>query len=160
MHFYANILHFSHNALTGRTTGLQKPSSSYPHCIQAASQQAYYVRRCGLSLRTEQRGLSVCPSVTIVTAAKTAEPIEMPFGLYTRVGPKHVLNEGAHWRRLANTSEPSMCGGDAAFCQIALSTCFLLVDSAQPGLTSERRSVTQKLIIAQRITETQKQPMN
>ena len=35
---------------------------------------------------------------------------------------------GAHWRHLANTTEPSMCCGDAALCQITLTTCstFLL----------------------------------
>ena len=39
--------------------------------------------------------LSVCLSVTIVSPAKTAEPIEIPFGLWTRVGPKnHVLDGG------------------------------------------------------------------
>jgi len=27
---------------------------------------------------------------------------------------------GAHWRHLANTSEPSMCSGDAALCQITM----------------------------------------
>ena len=27
---------------------------------------------------------------------------------------------GAHWRHLKNTTEPSMCGGDAALCQISL----------------------------------------
>ena len=32
---------------------------------------------------------------------------------------------GAHWRRLKNMTEPSMCGGDAALCQITLTTCFL-----------------------------------
>jgi len=31
---------------------------------------------------------------------------------------------GAHWRHLKNTTEPSMCGGDAALCQITLTTCF------------------------------------
>jgi len=31
------------------------------------------------------------------------------------------LYRGAHWRhQLANTTEPSMCGGDAALCQITL----------------------------------------
>ena len=30
----------------------------------------------------------------------------------------------AHWRYLANTTEPSMCGGDAALCQITLTTCY------------------------------------
>jgi len=37
--------------------------------------------------------LSVCLSVTLVSPAKTAEPIEMPFGLRTWVGPRdHVLD--------------------------------------------------------------------
>jgi len=31
---------------------------------------------------------------------------------------------GAHWRHLKNTTEPSMCGGDSALCQITLTTCF------------------------------------
>jgi len=42
-------------------------------------------------------GLSVgmSLSVTLVSPAKTAAAIEMPFGLSTRVGPKnHVLDEG------------------------------------------------------------------
>jgi len=40
-------------------------------------------------------GLSVCLSVTLVSPAKTAEPIEMPFGLRTWVGPgNHVLDGG------------------------------------------------------------------
>jgi len=30
---------------------------------------------------------------------------------------------GARWCHLANTTEPSMCGGDAALCQITLATC-------------------------------------
>ena len=30
---------------------------------------------------------------------------------------------GAHWRHLANMTEPSTCGSDAALCQITLTTC-------------------------------------
>ena len=30
---------------------------------------------------------------------------------------------GAHWRHLACTIEPFMCGGNAALCQITLTTC-------------------------------------
>jgi len=54
-------------------------------------------------------GLSVCRAVTLVNPAKTAEPIEMPFGLRTWVGPRnHVLDghsdppwEGANfWGRM------------------------------------------------------------
>ena len=34
---------------------------------------------------------SVCLSVTTMSPTKTAEPIEMPFGLWTRVGPKNCM---------------------------------------------------------------------
>ena len=33
---------------------------------------------------------------------------------------------GAHWRHLANATEPSICGGDAALCQITLTTCLFV----------------------------------
>ena len=37
----------------------------------------------------------VCRSVTLVNSAKTAAPIELPFGLRTWVGPgNHVLDGG------------------------------------------------------------------
>ena len=40
--------------------------------------------------------------------------MEMPSGIWTRVGPRnHVLD--AHWRNLANSTEPFMWRGDAAF---------------------------------------------
>jgi len=60
-----------------------------------------------------------------VSCVRTAEPIEMPFGLWTRMGRrKDVLHgEGAHWRHPANTTEPSACGGDATLCQLTLTTC-------------------------------------
>jgi len=35
-----------------------------------------------------------------------------------------VDHRGAHWRNLANTTEPSMCDGDTALCQITLTTCY------------------------------------
>jgi len=37
--------------------------------------------------RSSVRGLSICLSVTIVSPAETTEPIEMPFGMWTRVDP-------------------------------------------------------------------------
>ena len=46
--------------------------------------------------------VSVCLSLTIVSPAKTAEPIKMPFGLWTRMGPRnHVLDRGLDppWER-------------------------------------------------------------
>ena len=36
----------------------------------------------------------------------------------------YVLNRGAHWRNLANTTVRSACGGDAALCHITSTTCF------------------------------------
>jgi len=47
-----------------------------------------------------------------------AEPIEMPFGLWTRMGPrKHLLHGGAHWLQLVNTIEPAAM---RPLCQITL----------------------------------------
>ena len=37
-----------------------------------------------------------------------------------------MLDEGAHWHYLANTIEPSVCSGNAALCQITLTTCLKL----------------------------------
>jgi len=31
---------------------------------------------------------------------------------------------GAHWRHLPNTTAPSVRGGDAALCQITMTTCY------------------------------------
>jgi len=48
-----------------------------------------------------------------MSCAKMGKLILMPFGVWTRVGPKtHVLDGGC---TMANTIEPSMCGGNAAF---------------------------------------------
>jgi len=44
---------------------------------------------------------------------------EAQFQLYSAGGAMW-----AHWRHLANTIEPSVCGGDAVLCQITLTTCF------------------------------------
>ena len=57
--------------------------------------------------------------------ATTAEPIDFPFGLWTPVGRgklefNHIRqvapmcpNRRAHWRNLANMTEPSICCGNA-----------------------------------------------
>jgi len=59
-----------------------------------------------------------------VSTAKTAEPIDTPFGTWSQVGPgNRVLGGGADWRHLANTIEQSVCGGNATCCQITLPTC-------------------------------------
>jgi len=46
-------------------------------------------------LETESRGLSVGLFVTLVSPAKTAEPIEMPSGLRTWSPRDHVLDGGS-----------------------------------------------------------------
>jgi len=39
-------------------------------------------------------GRSASLSATIVSPAKTAEPIDMPFGMWTWVGPKNCVLDG------------------------------------------------------------------
>jgi len=44
---------------------------------------------------TDRVAWSVCRSVTVVSPAITAEPIEMPFGFWAPTGPRnHVLDRG------------------------------------------------------------------
>jgi len=40
-----------------------------------------------------------------------------------------VLDEGVHWRHPANTTESSVCGSDAALCQITLTTVYSVIVS-------------------------------
>ena len=59
---------------------------------------------------------------------------------------KHVLVGDAHWRNLVNTTEPSTCDGDAAFCQITLTTFTVLERRIQilhslNGVADDRRGV-------------------
>jgi len=80
-----------------------------------------------------------------VSCARTAEPIDLPFGLWTPVGRRkhkfsrirHVapmcVHEKAHWRHLANTVEPFVCGGDAVLCQVTLTS--LLVNYLLSAVT-------------------------
>ena len=60
-----------------------------------------------------------------MSSTKTAEPIEMPFEGMNLSGPKEpCIRSGAHWCHLPNTTEQSMCGGDAALCHNDASTCY------------------------------------
>jgi len=49
---------------------------------------------------------------------------------------------GARWRHLAHTIEPSMCGGNAALCQITLTSCLtgLYLKLLQVGLMRQLRT--------------------
>ena len=73
---------------------------------------------------------------------KLAEPIEMSFGMWTRVdnGSIIMLDGTAHCRYLANTIEPSMCGGDAVLCQLTLT---MLYYSTQPCVGTQLVAVVQ-----------------
>ena len=63
-----------------------------------------------------------------VSCTKKSEATAMLFGMWTGVGPrKHVLDGAAHWRNLVNTTELPICGGNAAFCQITLTNYYYLV---------------------------------
>jgi len=76
-------------------------------------------------LRKEEAIVSIGTSA--VSCARTAELIDWPFGLWTRwaEGSTRSIDHGkAQWRHLANTIEPSVCGGDAVLCQITLTTCY------------------------------------
>jgi len=60
-----------------------------------------------------------------MSRVKTAEPVEMPFRMWTRVGQrKHVL-DGVHigttWRIRLNRPCAAVM---QSFCQITLTTCF------------------------------------
>jgi len=57
-----------------------------------------------------------------VSCAKMAVSIEVP--TWTWVGRRKDVLHGAYWRNVMNTIEPSVCGGDAALCQITLTTCY------------------------------------
>ena len=77
-----------------------------------------------------RRSTVVCRSVTIVSRATNAEPVEMQFGVWTRVGPrKHGVGIGATWRiRLNRPFAAAMW----PLCHITLSTltrCFMVKDS-------------------------------
>jgi len=93
-----------------------------------------------------------------VSCAKTAEPVDLPFGLWTRVGRrKHKFNRihqvapmrphgRAHWRHLANTIEPPICCGDAVLstnirvskhstgCQTGWTTCCMFIRRERLGV--------------------------
>jgi len=69
---------------------------------------------------------SVCLSVLVTTVnpAKTDEPTEMPFAVKLVWAKKSTYQmEDADWRQLAKTMNRPFRGGDAALCQITVTTC-------------------------------------
>ena len=59
-----------------------------------------------------------CPAVTILGVTQRGVG---PVWCRCQLG---CTRWGAHWHHLANTIDPPVCGGDAASCQITLTTCF------------------------------------
>jgi len=83
----------------------------------------------GAILMEEGRPIVKLMSTLRWAVKKTAEPrsrCRLGFGLgWTKLA---CIRRGAQWRHLANTIEPSMCGGDAAYCQITLTAYYLWVE--------------------------------
>jgi len=69
-----------------------------------------------------------------------AELTEMPFGLWSRNGPRmhYRIILGAHWRHLANTTEPLIYGTDAAFLSNYFVHLLLLLQSLMRRLHSRQ----------------------
>ena len=63
---------------------------------------------------TDRVAWSVGLSVTVVSPEKVAEPIEMPFGLRTRVGPRNHALDGVQ----IHMGRGSFGGGRAAHCKV------------------------------------------
>ena len=59
-----------------------------------------------------------------VSCAKMAEPIDLLFGLWTRVHGAEGSTSSIVFTNLAIRNEPSVYGGDEALCQITLTTCY------------------------------------
>jgi len=65
--------------------------------------------------------LDIC--LIAIWAVDSGVPKEAKVQSYSP-GGTNVPSLWTHWRHLANTIEPSVCGGDAVLCQITLTTCY------------------------------------
>ena len=90
---------FCHCALYATQRNARSPNLR--HCARLATWRhtSYVLGRiaalCGLLRQTDGVAVSVGRSVTTVNSARTAEPIEMPFGMWTRVvSGNHALDGG------------------------------------------------------------------
>jgi len=90
--------------LLGEKTCQGMPNDTLPLGVQKWLNRLIFSLGCGL-------GLAEGSTISIVFAT-------------WRQCARHCPDGRAHWLNLANTIEPSACGGDAALCQITLSTCY------------------------------------
>jgi len=73
-----------------------------------------------------------------------AKLIEMPFGIWTQVGPRNHVLGVAHWRHLANTIEQSFCSCDEVLFQITyFDHLFYACDKCTEGSRDKHRAVTE-----------------
>ena len=56
------------------------------------------------------------------------------FGL--RLAQEACIGWDAHWRHPANTTQLSMCRGDATFCEVTLATCFFIITTTTTTTTT------------------------
>jgi len=79
----------------------------------------------------------VCLSVTVVNPAKKVEPIEMPFGLRTRVGTRRHVLDGIQIRNGNGqlTAEPieMLFGPGLGWAQVGYTLCHL-ANSSEPSI--------------------------
>jgi len=82
--------------------------------VELRPHRMHAVHRCVRSIATCVAWpvcVSVCILVlvtTVFSSTETGEPIEVPFGVWTRVGPRNRVSGGVHWRHLPNTIERSV----------------------------------------------------
>jgi len=68
---------------------------------------------------------SVGRSVTVLNPAKIYLTDQDAVWIVDSGRPKEAcVTWWAHWRHLVNTTEPSVCGSDAALCHITLTTYY------------------------------------
>jgi len=79
--------------------------------------------REGAILRGKTAAHCTVQRFSAMNFARMAEPIKMPFGTWTLVGPrKHVLGGGATWQIPLNC--PCAVAMRTVVCQITLTTCY------------------------------------
>jgi len=104
-HMIAHRLSFSDTKILGEIpVGHQISSLNFQKCLNAIfghfdilrlHRSTAYIDAACCYCPSSVVSRSVCRSVTLVSPAKTAAPIEMPFGLRTQVSPRnHVLDGG------------------------------------------------------------------
>jgi len=83
---------------------------------------------CKWSIYSKQLSSGICLAVDILKATlQVTEPVWC--GCQLRCT---TVDGSAHWHNLANTTEPPVCGGDAALYLIILTTCYLWESQLSP----------------------------